>query len=207
MIVLHHMHASGAVHRNVTPSCVWFHIDGSARIGGLELASQLSDVVHSDIVGSLEFVAPEMLLCNACQPSAKTTASTASRASMSGPSQLSYSYSIDVWSLGVTVFLCLTGYLPFNGGPDDDAELLFQNILLSEPDYPQDMDEQAADFVRACLTKEPSERPDIRELLAHNYVQKHLQWERALSERTPDSFYEPPPEEVQQQDVRLCVFF
>lgn len=195
MIVLYHMHSSGAVHRNITPSCVWFHQDGSARIGGLELASQLSDVAHSEIVGSLEFVAPEMLLCSVPEQSDSTESLPNEDSSDTCRRQLSYGYFVDVWSLGVTTYLCLTGRLPFNGGPGDDAEVLFQNILLSEPDFPEHMDSQATAFVRACLAKQPADRLDMKELLAHPFVQQHLNWERAPSERTPDSFYEIPPEE------------
>lgn len=200
MIVLHHMHASGAVHRNVSPSCIWFHKDGSARIGGLDLSSQLSDVVHQEIVGSLEFVAPEMVLCSAAVSSNAARGPDAPATKIPTPT---YSYLVDVWSLGVTAYLCLTGTLPFDGGPQDDVEVLFQNILLSEPEFPEDVDPQAIEFVRACLAKQPTDRPDMKELLAHVFVQKHLQWERAPSERTPDCFYQIPPEEIPQSQVRV----
>lgn len=194
MVVLHNMHDSGIMHRNVSPSAVLFHSNGSACIGAFYLAARASDVNCCELESPIDFAAPEVLLCCAYD---SPVAQEGSDESLGGynsrpkPVHLSYSYSVDAWALGVTVYLCITGTMPFTG-TEDNPDAIYDSILFSEPVLPPELDPSAADFIKQCLRKQPSERPNIKELLAHEFVTRHINWTAAPHERLPDEHYELP---------------
>jgi calcium-dependent protein kinase len=82
-----------------------------------------------------------------------------------------YTAKCDLWSMGVIVFMLLVGYPPFHGREKD----MRQAILAGKPDYshksrwntvPQD----AANFVRCLLVKDPERRLDATTALAHRWL-------------------------------------
>ncbi|XP_066593295.1 uncharacterized protein [Prorops nasuta] len=77
----------------------------------------------------------------------------------------------DMWSLGVTTYVLLTGFSPFGGETDQET---FQNISLGEVDFPEelfdDISPQAKDFVAKLLLLDPSERMTARQSLRHDWL-------------------------------------
>lgn len=68
----------------------------------------------------------------------------------------------DVWAMGVTVFAMLTGQMPFRA---KYAHELPQKITESKPDFDLLPNQLSRDFVRRCLTKDPSQRASAEELI------------------------------------------
>lgn len=62
----------------------------------------------------------------------------------------------DMWSLGVTTYVLLTGFSPFGGETDQET---FQNISVGEVDFPEELFEDisvsAKDFVAKLLVLDP----------------------------------------------------
>lgn len=68
----------------------------------------------------------------------------------------SYTNAIDWWGIGVVMYECLIGRLPFADSKSQDG--LFQKILNYEPLYPLTLSPAALDLIKRFLKKEPTER-------------------------------------------------
>jgi serine/threonine protein kinase len=68
----------------------------------------------------------------------------------------SYTNAIDWWGVGVVMYECLVGRLPFADSKSQDA--LFQKILYHEPTYPSYLSPASIDLIKRFLKKEPTER-------------------------------------------------
>ncbi|EFN74537.1 Serine/threonine-protein kinase 17A, partial [Camponotus floridanus] len=77
----------------------------------------------------------------------------------------------DMWSLGVTTYVLLTGFSPFGGETDQET---FRNISLGEVDFPEELFEdisaQAKDFVAKLLVLDPSARMTAKQCLRHDWL-------------------------------------
>ncbi|KAI9280630.1 kinase-like domain-containing protein [Sporodiniella umbellata] len=80
-----------------------------------------------------------------------------------------YNAKVDIWSLGCTVIEMLTGSHPW-------LELnmlaaLYNLGKYQAPPIPEDLPEDATDFLAKCFTIHPEDRPTAKELLEHAFVQ------------------------------------
>ena len=82
-----------------------------------------------------------------------------------------YSHSVDIWSLGVTVFFLLTGFHPFDS---HDQQELLKKIVRQEPDWDADewkgVSKEAKDLVKKLLTKDKEKRIEIEGVLEHEWI-------------------------------------
>ena len=84
-----------------------------------------------------------------------------------------YSYTSDIWSLGVMALELALGEHPF---PISSVFLqTLQNICYSpEPRLDETKySPELCDFVKCCLVKEPMERALAKQLLNHNFITKY----------------------------------
>lgn len=76
-----------------------------------------------------------------------------------------------MWSIGVTAYLLLCGETPFNG---KNRQQLFRRISCDDPTFPDDkwghISDEAVDFVRKLLTKDPAKRLSAVEALKHRWL-------------------------------------
>lgn len=66
-----------------------------------------------------------------------------------------YSYSSDLWALGVMIYQFFTGKLPFKGKNQDET---FELIKKCEPEMPASLPEPVRDLVSKLLVKVPEDR-------------------------------------------------
>lgn len=76
----------------------------------------------------------------------------------------------DVWSLGCMLYSLIYKNPPFNKFRDTIEKI---NAIVDDRhviDFPPTADPQVIDVLRACLDRNPRNRPTIEQLLAHPYI-------------------------------------
>ena len=142
-------HAKGLIHRDIKPSNVMVTPDGHAIVvdfglarvaSGFETgeANEKSGLSQSgDFVGTPHYMSPEQVLGQPLDPRT------------------------DIFSLGVVMFECLTGRLPFDG---DTRYQYLQNLLSTGPrsltEFRSETPAEAQQLVAACLERDVSKRID-----------------------------------------------
>lgn len=82
----------------------------------------------------------------------------------------SYTYKTDIWSVGVILYVMITGAHPFEGSTQ---QLVFEKILHDDYDKTRlsnkKCSEEAKDLISKLLVKEEKERLSIEEALEHSW--------------------------------------
>jgi len=136
-------HASGLVHRDIKPANIMVTATGIKVVDfGIAAPTSVPEIDESDqILGTPAYLAPERL-------GEGTQVVPAS----------------DVYSLGVLLYKLLAGRLPWSAATT--TQLLTDHVFTEpEPLPPIDgVPDEVADLCRACLKKDPAERPPASEV-------------------------------------------
>ncbi|MFI9252994.1 serine/threonine-protein kinase [Streptomyces sp. NPDC053069] len=132
------VHEAGVVHRDLKPSNILLSPKGPRIIDfGIAWATGASTLTHvGTAVGSPGFLAPEQVRGAAVTPAT------------------------DVFSLGATLAYASTGDSPFGQG---SSEVMLYRVVHEEP-HLHGVPDALAPLVRACLAKDPEERPSTLQL-------------------------------------------
>ena len=146
-----YLHSFGIVHRDLKPENVLM-VENSES-GEVKLIDfGLSKIIGptqtcNEPYGTLSYVAPEVLL------------------------QKPYDKAVDVWSLGIILFLLLGGALPFDD--DEDREIARQTIY-EKVDFSYKtwdvVSSQAKDLITKMLEKDKKKRIKLEEVLQHDWI-------------------------------------
>jgi serine/threonine protein kinase len=138
---LESIHGAGLVHRDLKPSNVLVSPDGPRVIdfGVARAAERIQLTVTRGAVGTPAYMAPEQ-------------ARDTRQATMAS----------DVFSLGATMLFAATGHAPYQG--ETVMDVLVR--LATEPPDLTGLPDDLAGIVRACLERDPRERPGPAAVLA-----------------------------------------
>ncbi|ETV96387.1 CAMK/CAMK1 protein kinase [Aphanomyces invadans] len=161
---LAYMHACGVVHRDLKPENVLLTSpspNAEIKIIDFGLAKLLHNSQTRSFLGTRGYLAPEMLR------------------------RQSYSKSIDVWALGVIVYVLLCGCLPFidDGSKIHSDKAARAKFGLRFPRWASGLSESAKDLLRHLLEVDSDKRYTAEQACLHPWV---------TGQRTPNKFLESP---------------
>ena len=148
------LHEYGIVHRDLKPENILLITKGEnskiklADFGVSKILGPNEQCTES--FGTISYVAPEVL--------------------QSKP----YNKSVDLWSVGVIIYLLLSGFLPFDD-ENSESEIIKQTIeneVTFDSSVWENISQEAKDLIRSLLCKEPDKRISIKEVLEHPWIDK-----------------------------------
>lgn len=138
---LHCIHDRGIVHRDVNPANILLTRDGRAKLGDLGLSKQVESDVNLTLdgtgLGTPQYIAPEQFR---------------------GAKEVDCR--CDVYGLGATLYVMVTGKLPFSGRTD-----MKKLLAKSNNDYPppeavvSDLTQGVVDLIKQAMAADPRQRP------------------------------------------------
>lgn len=152
-----YMHNHGIVHRDVKPENLLFSRDMCLKIADFGLAIDLNAEPAVTRLGTIDFMAPEVLKC----PDKHSPSDNKDR------TDVAYGPKVDAWAVGAMAYELLVGRPPFSGPSAVDK---VRNILEADPLLPGWLSPDARDFVAQALTKSHSLRPSVHDLSQHKWV-------------------------------------
>jgi serine/threonine protein kinase len=152
-----YLHKYGIIHRDLKPDNLMLteaSDKGQIKIMDFGLSKILGKKEKAvDGFGTLTFVSPEVLI------------------------RKPYNKEIDIWSIGVILYLMLSGDLPFDDEEDDEQKIA-KSIVYNEVEFPEKKfgkrSKEVINLIKGCLTKDPKNRIKIDEIIKSDWIQKNL---------------------------------
>ena len=156
--VLHaisYCHSQGITHRDLKPENILLKsIDDDAEVKIIDFGlsrKYLSNEKMHTILGTAYYIAPEVL-------------------------KGEYDEKCDVWSIGAMTYIMLSGEPAFNGSSNNE---IFNKIINEELKFPsakwKQISEDAKDFIKCCLIKNPDQRTSAQDALNHPWFKNILE--------------------------------
>lgn len=149
-----YLHQNSIVHCDIKPENILFQSNDSILVADFGLAKHVHpNQKFHERAGTLSYMAPEML----------------------NKDGSGYSYGVDVWSIGVTVYYMMCGYMPFDCENDQETiEAITTADYSFEPKEYWNRSREAKDFIDCCFKVDLQERSTIKELLIHPFIQSSV---------------------------------
>ena len=152
-----YLHKYGIIHRDLKPDNIMLteaNDKGHIKIMDFGLSKILGKKEKtSDGFGTLTFVSPEVLI------------------------RKPYNKEIDIWSIGVILYLMLSGDLPFDDEEDDEQKIA-KSIVFNEVEFPPkkfgNKSKEVIDLIKRCLTKEPKDRIKVDDIIKSDWIKANI---------------------------------
>jgi len=151
-----YMHKHGIVHRDIKPENLLLETkDENSRIKLIDFGLARKHFGGSEepymktIVGTPYYISPEVL-------------------------RRKYDRSCDLWSVGVTAFILLGGYPPFNGRNNEETHrrILEGRYVFHSQEW-KNVSIEAKDFINRLLQSDPAKRMTAEEAMNHPWIVRY----------------------------------
>ncbi|KAK0668583.1 putative serine/threonine-protein kinase [Cercophora samala] len=185
MSALDYCHSLNICHRDLKPENILLHSSGQVKIADFGMAALQQSQHHqlTTACGSPHYAAPELLRHQPYKGSA-----------------------VDIWSMGVILYVMLAGCLPFD---DDDLGAMIQKAKRAEYRMPSHLSREAQDLIRRMLVPQPAHRITMAQMWQHPLINKYpdipqcFEWEQSQQSSLQKRNVSPIPEgEVDIQILR-----
>jgi len=167
---LQYLHGKGIVHRDLKPEnliLVDASADADLKIADFGLSKIVDDVTLSTmqtVCGTWAYAAPEVRGPSAFQPPPAPGTTPKS----------SYTAKVDMWSLGVILYVVLAAFHPFDPDGQCSDGQLWQNICsghftFDDPVW-NGISDSVKHLIRHLIVVDPAKRFSTEELLAHPWI-------------------------------------
>ncbi|ELT98753.1 hypothetical protein CAPTEDRAFT_224883 [Capitella teleta] len=190
VLSLQYLHEQGISHRDLKPENIL--LSGESNITLVKVTDfGLSKFVDGNTMlktfcGTPNYLAPEVLL-------------TAGKGT--------YTKSIDCWSLGVILFICLVGYPPFS---DDRNDMDLPKQITGghyahyfKTDEWNTVSDDAKSLVQALLQTDPEKRITLNDALEHSWF-KDEAMKKTVDELMHPTTMQPPASPVKKRKLEDC---
>jgi len=148
LLSLHYLHSHGMVHRDLKLENFLYDLQGSNHLKMIDFGfSKYTDekTRMRTSCGTLAYVAPEVL-------------------------KRSYTSQCDLWSMGVIVFILLSGHMPFHGESDAQIHDIKKGKYVFKQEYWGNISASAKEFTRSLLEVDPTRRLNSGTALEHKWI-------------------------------------
>lgn len=133
------------LHRDIKPENILVCQNGQIKLCDFGFSINRYEERPQSIVGTLEYMAPELILGNVER----------------------FDEKIDIWALGVLTYECIAGVSPFYHPHDKE---ITQAIIECRYSIPANFPKELVDFLDKIFRRKPQDRASITELLRHRFL-------------------------------------
>ncbi|CAD8172478.1 unnamed protein product [Paramecium pentaurelia] len=143
-----YLHKKNIIHRDLKPENLLLDKQGNVKVCDFGWSAETTqNGVRRTFCGTLDYMAPEMLTN---QP---------------------YSFTLDIWCLGILLFELIHGFAPFKGKNENEK---CNNIVKMTPiDYDPSLSLEAKQLIQGILKYNPNERLSMTQIFEHPWMKKY----------------------------------
>ncbi|CAD8161745.1 unnamed protein product [Paramecium octaurelia] len=142
-----YLHKKNIIHRDLKPENLLLDKQGNIKVCDFGWSAETTqNGVRRTFCGTLDYMAPEMLTN---QP---------------------YSFTLDIWCLGILLFELIHGFAPFKGRTENEK---CNNIIKMTPiEYDPTLSFEAKQLIQGILKQNPIERLSMNQIFEHPWMKK-----------------------------------